>query len=76
MNKRKTRYWRICTALVVLLVIITYTPLIIPGGVYKPMVLGIPYSLWTSFLITAALVLITYVGSKVHPGKDEEEEQS
>jgi hypothetical protein len=75
MNKRKTRYWRICTALVVLLVIITYTPLIIPGGVYKPMVLGIPYSLWTSFLITAALVLITYVGSKVHPGKDEEEEQ-
>ncbi len=76
MNKRKTRYWRICTALVVLLVMITYTPLIIPGGVYKPMVLGIPYSLWTSFLITAALVLITYVGSKVHPGKDEEEEQS
>jgi hypothetical protein len=39
------------------------------------MVLGIPYSLWTSFLITAALVLITYIGSKVHPGKDEEEEQ-
>jgi hypothetical protein len=76
MNKRKTRYWRICTALVVLLVIITYTPLIIPGGVYKPMVLGIPYTLWTSFLITAALVLITYIGSKVHPGKDEEEEQS
>ncbi len=76
MNKRKIRYWRICTALVVLLIIITYTPLIIPSGVYKPMVLGIPYTLWTSFLITAALVLITYVGSKVHPGKDEEEEQS
>ncbi len=75
MNKRKTRYWRICTALVVLLIIITYTPLIIPSGVYKPMVLGIPYTLWTSFLITAALVLITYIGSKVHPGKDEEEDQ-
>ena len=75
MNKRKTRYWRICTALVVLLIIITYTPLIIPSGEYKPMVLGIPYTLWTSFLITAALVLITYIGSKVHPGKDEEEDQ-
>ena len=59
----------------ILLVIITYTPIIIPGGVYKPMVLGIPYSLWTSMLITAALVLITYIGSKVHPGNDEEEEQ-
>ena len=59
----------------ILLVIITYTPIIIPGGVYKPMVLGIPYSLWTSMLITTALVLITYIGSKVHPGNDEEEEQ-
>ena len=59
----------------IILVIITYTPIIIPGGVYKPMVLGIPYSLWTSMLITATLVLITYIGSKVHPGNDEEEEQ-
>ncbi|MCP4310779.1 MAG: hypothetical protein GY790_05915 [Bacteroidetes bacterium] len=73
--ERKTRYWRICTALVIVLAVITFTPLIIPRGVYKPMVLGIPYSLWASFLITAALVLITYIGSKVHPGQDEEEEQ-
>ncbi len=76
MIERKTRYWRICTALVVVLILITYTPLVIPRGVYKPMLMGIPYTLWVSFLITAALVLITFIGSKVHPGKDEEEEQS
>jgi len=75
MNKIKTRYWRICTALVILLAVLTFTPLIIPTGVYKPMILGIPYSLWTSFLITVALVAITYLGAKVHPGNDEEEEQ-
>jgi hypothetical protein len=76
MIERKTRYWRVCTALVVLLILLTFTPLIIPAGVYKPMVLGIPYTLWACFLITVALVVITYIGSKVHPGLDEEEEQS
>jgi len=40
------------------------------------MILGIPYSLWLSFLITVALVTLTYIGSKVHPGADEEEEVS
>lgn len=76
MNKRKTRYWRICTVLVVILAVLTYTTLIIPKGVHKPMILGIPYSLWTSFIITVALVVLTYLGSKVHPGNDEEEEQA
>jgi hypothetical protein len=75
MKKRKTTYWRICIAIVVMLILITFTPLIIPHGVYKPMLLGIPYSLWSSFLITCVLVALTYLGSKVHPGKDEEEEQ-
>ncbi len=54
--------------------VLGYTPLMIPNGVYKPMILGIPYSLWTSFLITVILVALTYIGSKVHPGSDEGEE--
>jgi len=76
MNKRKKRYWNICAALVVILSVLTFTPLIIPEGVYKPMLLGIPYSLWTSILITVLLVALTYVGAKVHPGTDEGEEQA
>ncbi|MFO7670310.1 MAG: hypothetical protein R6W31_11680 [Bacteroidales bacterium] len=73
---RKKRYWIICMILVVVLIVTAYTPLMIPHGVYKPMILGIPYSLWTSFLITVALVVITYIGGKVHPGSDEEEGES
>ncbi len=76
MNKRKLNYWRICTLLVIILIIITYTPLIIPSGVYKPMILGIPYSLWTGFLITVALVVLTYIGSRVHQESDNEEGES
>lgn len=74
--KRDQKIWRLCVFLVVLLIILAYTPLMLPEGIYKPMILGIPYSLWTSILITMALVALTYVGSKVHPGSDEEEEKS
>lgn len=71
--KRNIRYWRICVILVVLLIILAYTPLMLPHGVYKPMLMGLPYTLWTSILITISLVVLTYIGSKVHPGSDEEE---
>ncbi len=73
---KKNKYWTACIVAVILLTVIGYTPLMIPKGVYKPMILGIPYSLWVSFLITAALVTLTYLGSKYHPGRDEEEDAS
>jgi len=74
--KRQKRYWTICVILVVILVVLGYTPLMIPRDVYKPLLLGIPYSLWTSILATIALVALTYIGSKVHPGSDKEEQES
>ena len=73
--KKSKKYWTLCAVLVIVLMVLGYTPLMIPIGVYKPMILGIPFSLWTSFLVTVALVALTYIGSKVHPGSDEEEEE-
>lgn len=72
--KKSKKYWTLCAVLVVVLMVLAYTPLMIPSGVYKPMILGIPYTLWTSFLITVILVALTYIGAKVHPGSDEGEE--
>ena len=74
--KKNKKYWTLCVVLVVVLLVLAYTPLMIPNGVYKPMILGIPYTLWTSFLIAVILVALTYIGSKVHPGSDEGEEDS
>jgi hypothetical protein len=74
--KRKRRYWQTCVVLVVILVVLGYTPFMIPKGVYKPILLGIPYSLWTSILVTIALVILTFIGAKVHPGSDKEETES
>lgn len=73
--KRKKKYWILCVVLVIVLMVVGYTPLMIPNGIYKPMILGIPYSLWTSILVTVALVALTFIGSKVHPGSDEREEE-
>lgn len=64
----KSKYWNICCFLTIILCLITFTPLIIPVGVYKPMLFGIPYTLWTSFIITVLLVVLTYIGTIVHPG--------
>ena len=74
--KHQKRYWKICVILVIVLVVLGYTPLMIPRDAYKPMLLGIPYSLWTSILATIALVALTYIGAKVHPGSDKKEAES
>ena len=74
--KKKKLYWKWSCIAAVVLCILPFTPLVIPSGVYKPMLFGIPYSLWTSFLITVALVILTFIGTRVHPDmKDEEVER-
>lgn len=75
MKKRSITYWRTCIVIVLVLVILGYTPLIIPKGIYKPMLFGIPYSLWVDFIVTVILVVLTYIGARVHPGIDDGEEE-
>ena len=72
---KKTKYWKICSGIVITLTIIVFTPLVMPIGEYKPMLFGIPYTLWTSFLITLTLVIITLIGTKIHPGIEKEESE-
>ena len=64
MNRNK-RYWRICCALVILLSILSFTPLVIPVGISKPFFLGMPYTLWVGMLIAFLLVFLVFIGTKV-----------
>jgi len=76
MDKNKTqRYWRICRTLALIISLISFTPLVIPHETYKPMLWGIPYTLWTGYVVTILLVALTYIGTKVHPAIYDEEEQ-
>ncbi len=73
MNNKKKKYWRILCTIAIVLCLLTFTPLVIPKGVHQPELFGVPYSLWTSYLITIALVILTYFGTKVHRTDEEEE---
>ncbi|MGK7396172.1 MAG: hypothetical protein ACNS62_16460 [Candidatus Cyclobacteriaceae bacterium M3_2C_046] len=73
-NIRKQKYWRIVRTIALIVALLTFTPLVIPSNVYKPMLWGIPYTLWTGYLVAIVLVVLTYIGTRVHPGIQEEEE--
>jgi len=51
--------------LALLLVVITFTPLILQPGKIYPRLFSMPYSLWTSMVISIILVILTYLASKV-----------
>jgi CDP-diglyceride synthetase len=61
---KKRKYWYIIIAVVTVLVVITFTPLVLNPGKIHPKFLSLPYTLWTSMLITIILVLLTYLGSR------------
>ena len=73
MPQPKTMYWKICVVVAIFLTAITFTPLVIPAGEYQPELFGMPYTLWVSILITILLVLLTFIGTLVHPGRNSDE---
>jgi hypothetical protein len=73
--QRKTIYWRICIVAVIVLTALGLSPAVIPPGIYQPGFLGMPYSLWAGMLVTLCLVIMTLIGSKVHPGATNENEK-
>ena len=62
-HKKTLRYLLVGVAFV--LVVITFTPVILHPGKINPKFLSMPYTLWTSILITILLVLLTYLVSRL-----------
>jgi ABC-type transport system involved in cytochrome c biogenesis permease subunit len=74
MMKIKTRkvLWLGCCAVMLIATILTFTPLVIPEGIYQPKLLGMPYTLWIGILMSIIMVLLVLLGTLVHPGRNEE----
>lgn len=70
MNKKKNTRWRITYIIAILLAMITFTPLVIPYNQFRPMIGNIPYTLWVGILVYIALVILTLIGTKVYPDKE------
>jgi Na+/melibiose symporter-like transporter len=64
-------YWRITAAVAIFLMLITFTPLVIAPGKTEPELFSMPYTLWVSILITIGLVVLTYIGGRVHLNDEE-----
>ena len=62
-HKKILRYLLVGVAFVI--VAITFTPVILQPGKINPKFLSMPYTLWTSILITIVLVLLTYLVSRL-----------
>ena len=56
--------WRMLVTVMILLFLLEYSPLVIPSGQYKPMLLGMPYSLWIGIIGAAMGVFLTYLAAK------------
>ena len=63
--------WNLCKVAVGILILLTFTSLITPKGIHKPELFGMPYTLWVGIIEALILVGITWIGTKVHPGKDD-----
>ena len=70
MQNTKILYWRLCCVAMVVLSVLTFTPLVIPAGRYEPMLAGVPLTLWAGIAIAVAMVALTYIGTRVHPDQE------
>ena len=64
-RKRRRLLRIVVVGLVLALVILTFTPVILNPGKIEPRLFQMPYTLWTSILITILLVLLTYLVSRL-----------
>lgn len=67
MNKKQL--WNLCCAAIVVLAILTFTPIVTPSGVDKPELMGMPYTLWVGILQYILFIVVIWVGTRVHPGR-------
>ncbi len=65
--------WRACCAAMVLVAIVSFTPIVIPPGQHEPTLAGLPRTLWTGLLVSVTIILLVLVGAYVHPDRDHDE---
>ena len=65
MNKNNI-IWLIVKAMIIIVTILVFTPLVTPNGEFNPELFGIPYTLWTGMLVYIILVALNIIGVTVH----------
>lgn len=66
MKTKRTRLLRILDVLAIILIVVTFSPVVIPKNVDDPFLLGIPYTMWMGFLVSILFVVLAYLVSIVN----------
>ena len=74
-SSQQRLYWTLCCIAALGLIFISFTPLVIPAGVHRPAIWGVPYTLWAGIAVSVLLVLLTFIGTRIHPGRKNPEEE-
>jgi hypothetical protein len=72
-KEKKSKYWKACYILALLISVLAFTPLVIPYHTTVPMIGNVPYTLWVGYVVYALLVILTFIGTKVYPDNDHQE---
>jgi uncharacterized membrane protein len=64
--------WKLLVSIATALILICFAFVFVPR-VNDPALLSLPFILWTGILATILLVVLTYLGAKYFPFKEEEE---
>ncbi len=67
----RSQLWTLCRIAVAVIVVLIFTPLVIPFQKADPFFLGMPYTLWMGLVVSFILLGLTIAGSWVHPGRDQ-----
>ncbi|PZX51442.1 hypothetical protein [Algoriphagus chordae] len=65
----KSKQWKTLVLAVIVMTVCTYL-FVFAEGKLEPSLAKVPYVFWTGFLVTALVVLATFIGSKVFPFED------
>lgn len=61
----KKKIWLLCKIAYILLIIISFSPLVLSESDTEPFVWGMPKVLWSGLLISLLFIIITLVGALV-----------
>jgi hypothetical protein len=75
MKRPANTYWRLTAAAVIAVSALSFTPLVLDPVDAEPWLLGMPHTLWASMLVAIVLVVLAWVGARVHPESDAEEDR-
>jgi peptidoglycan/LPS O-acetylase OafA/YrhL len=64
--KTKKLIWKLCRLAAIGLSILVFTPLVIPKGIYLPLMFGLPYTLWMGMISYALYIILIVIGVYLH----------